>query len=772
MPSMGAIEIAGALQGVLGDVENRDFTLDLPQEEAMVTIGSRIIGGAKAGYIEAYTGFGKSLQIALLAEAAVRAGRRVHILASTRDIADQLIGANGKTGIGRFTRLLESDTPLVEQNYDGRHAGTKTPVVVSTYSGMLQEARAITNEGAGRLGKFDLILADECHHSLGTSTVRALYSYMPDAIRIGFSATPDFAADRKSAEIFDKSWFEFSLKAAIESGRTAPIRALLIATDAQLELNTGQVEFTERELAPLIDDPTRNGIALKLAHDFVADGRQVLIAGVAGGNNRHAIILANLLSSMHTNGRRIVAADIGSHLSRYDHRERLEAYRNGQIDILCTTRALEEGVDLPRASVYINLQPTTSERRTKQMLGRILRINPDGKESIFVDFVDQQLGKNKPQYTALHALEIVEVDSERVLGWGWPSETRKTQQAKSLEGVLSPELLTRLLRVQGRILEDVLTTNTGVKVDPIAQHWERMLRSEGMPSNLPTNTAFTPSLDQKYQHQADILGKINGAPPTHNEIVARLAARVNKSELSILRHFGQQVLIDGGMLNELPELREPVDDAVGRIVLGGIIKTLLNTLSEREAGILMHRFGIGDNRELTLEETGRLYGIGKERARAIQSDLLRRIREMRADLHDFVADLPTADSAQSAPPYQKATRGTSIFQDTPKVPIHDDEDNRPYIVRLEEKSRHQAQAWLDEKVKAIIYLRQSQLRREIADTGNQMQLASATLRRIKDRPMPPQSRGARHASIMVAEIKMHSLERYRAELLQHMSQIS
>lgn len=773
-PSLRAKEIAGALQGVVADVENRDFSLDVEQEAAINAIGSEIIGGETAGYIDAHTGFGKTLHIALLAEAAVRAGKRVHILASTTDIADQLIGAGGNTGIGRFTGLLEGDSTLVKQNYGGRRASTQHPVVVSTYPGVLQEARAV-EEGGGRLGAFDLILADECHRSLGTETSRALYGYMPGAIRVGFSATPNYAADRRSEEIFNRPWFEFSLKDAIESGRTAPVRALLLATDTTLELSADQHEFTEKELAPLIDNPERNGIALKLAQDFVADGRQVLIAGVAGGGNRHAVLLAGLLSGMEASGRPIVAADVGSHLSKDEHRRRLQAFRDREIDILISIRALEEGVDLKTASAYINLQPTDSERRIKQMLGRILRKNLDGRESIFIDFVDEKEGINKSQYTALHALEFEDVDSYRVLGEGGYGGGRMAPQSGSLARSVRPELLARLMRMQGRTLVDALATHTGRQVDPLVAQWERTLTREGMPSELPDNIVFTPALDKKYRRAAAIARDQQGTEPTPDEIIEQLISRgITKEQERVVRELGQRVLLDTEALGVFPESRESIEDVVVRLTLSGIMRSVLDTLSEREAGILMYRFGLIDDKSLTRDEIGRIYGISRERVAQIERSTMSKMRSQdRATLLlDFVEESGNTKEDQPTPPYQKATIGNSTFRDMPTVPIYDSKDRRPYAVRLEEASEDATQAWLEEKTGSLGMLYLPQLQRELAVVSRQIELASNTHRRVLERPMHPQSQIARDVTVMALEIRMQALGTYSLTLQDRIAQMS
>jgi RNA polymerase primary sigma factor len=65
---------------------------------------------------------------------------------------------------------------------------------------------------------------------------------------------------------------------------------------------------------------------------------------------------------------------------------------------------------------------------------------------------------------------------------------------------------------------------------------------------------------------------------------------------------------------------------------------VLDTLPEREAGVLKMRFGIGYTRPMTLEEVGKEYHITKERVRQVEATALKKMRNpMRASkLVDFI----------------------------------------------------------------------------------------------------------------------------------------
>jgi len=375
------LELASNLLAVLKDSEARDFNLDIQQDEALVVIGRSLIEGIPSGYVEMATSTGKTAVEALIAEAAVKNGQRVLMLAPKIGIAEQIIGNDEThpTGLRKFADLPE--TAKIMPHYGGEKASKDASIVVSTYAGFLNDVK---NDHV-QLGHFDVIIADECHRSLGAETSKALETAFPKAFKLGLSATPDFAVDRKSDEVYGRKLYEFSLMEAIESGKTAALRALVYETDETVMSEQSFGDYTERELAPLIENLQRNGSALEMVESLVAEGRQGLIACIPGNNNVHARKMTQLLQQ-----RGISSLDVGSHLTPDEQHARLKQFQAGGVDVLTFTRTLEEGWDSDRASFAINMSPTTSPVRTKQLIGRVLRRKADGSESIYIDFIQHK----------------------------------------------------------------------------------------------------------------------------------------------------------------------------------------------------------------------------------------------------------------------------------------------------------------------------------------------------------------------------------------------
>ncbi len=67
-------------------------------------------------------------------------------------------------------------------------------------------------------------------------------------------------------------------------------------------------------------------------------------------------------------------------------------------------------------------------------------------------------------------------------------------------------------------------------------------------------------------------------------------------------------------------------DAVSFTLLQEQLHQVLDTLSEREAGVVSMRFGLTDGQPKTLDEIGKVYGVTRERIRQIESKTMSKLR--------------------------------------------------------------------------------------------------------------------------------------------------
>jgi len=79
-------------------------------------------------------------------------------------------------------------------------------------------------------------------------------------------------------------------------------------------------------------------------------------------------------------------------------------------------------------------------------------------------------------------------------------------------------------------------------------------------------------------------------------------------------------------------------DAASKQLLKNHLDEVLATLSDREARVLKLRFGLEGNKQMTLEEVGKVFGVTRERIRQIEAKALRKLKHpsRRKKLQDYL----------------------------------------------------------------------------------------------------------------------------------------
>jgi RNA polymerase primary sigma factor len=136
-----------------------------------------------------------------------------------------------------------------------------------------------------------------------------------------------------------------------------------------------------------------------------------------------------------------------------------------------------------------------------------------------------------------------------------------------------------------------------------------------------------------------------GREPTAAEISEKLG--VSEEKVLKILHISQEpssleVPVNPESSSELGDLIVDTEssgheDTVFFIALQELIKQVLNKLSMREKKIIELRFGLDGEGPYTLEETGRIIGITRERVRQIQNNALKKLKNFKLseDLREF-----------------------------------------------------------------------------------------------------------------------------------------
>ena len=145
-------------------------------------------------------------------------------------------------------------------------------------------------------------------------------------------------------------------------------------------------------------------------------------------------------------------------------------------------------------------------------------------------------------------------------------------------------------------------------------------------------------------HMVEVINKLGriqrellqdlGREPTPEELAKEMDITPDKV-LEIQQYAREPISLDqtigdegDSQLGDFIEDSEAVIavDAVSFTLLQDQLQSVLQTLSEREAGVVKLRFGLTDGQPRTLDEIGQVYGVTRERIRQIESKTMSKLR--------------------------------------------------------------------------------------------------------------------------------------------------
>ncbi len=368
----------------------------------------------RRGIVSAVTGSGKTLLGIAAIEAHVRSpGARAVVLVPTIELMRQWhtqlsrvfflkVGAVGDGETGRL-----ADYPIVV--YVARSGAASLAPQVSS----LGDARNV------------LLVADECHRYGAASYARALKA--PFAATLGLSATPerdyDNGMERHVLPALGEVVYDYQHERAVAEGVVSDFRVLFIG------VNYEPVEQTKHdELSLLI---ARAYGTLSTAHPFIKNAGRAFMEAVktlasrdedesalrwlslvaerrrllCNATQRHVFVEwfvaqpelrdkkmllfhesiadAQLLADA-LKKRGIAAAAHHSELERFSRARTLAAFANGSIQAIVSPHTLDEGIDVPDASLAIIVAGTRVKRQNIQRVGRVLRRAADKDQALIV----------------------------------------------------------------------------------------------------------------------------------------------------------------------------------------------------------------------------------------------------------------------------------------------------------------------------------------------------------------------------------------------------
>ncbi|MFC4427795.1 DEAD/DEAH box helicase family protein [Deinococcus navajonensis] len=295
--------------------------------------------------------------------------------------------------------------PDAEVGLLGGGSHDETPLLVSTYDSAAIHAETLA-------GRYALQIFDEAHH-LPSDFTRVIAQMGLAPYRLGLTATPK-RSDGRERDL-DGLIGPVVYQVAPEdlAGDTlADYREVVI----RVRLSQGEQRRYDECIALRNSFLARAGIKLGtldgwkqfVMNSGTPQGRVAMLAhrearSLAYGTEGKLRVLEEILAN-HPTERTLIFTDDNAAVYRISReflipaithqtpvKERhslLEKFRSGTYRLLATSRVLNEGVDVPEASVAVVLSGTATEREHIQRLGRILR-KAQGKTAVLYEVITE-----------------------------------------------------------------------------------------------------------------------------------------------------------------------------------------------------------------------------------------------------------------------------------------------------------------------------------------------------------------------------------------------
>ena len=289
--------------------------------------------------------------------------------------------------LDQWVVVLTDDLGISPQDV-ATYGGGRRPSKPSLFNVMVINTARTAAPRVARSGPTFLIV-DECHRAGSMENAKSLSG--PHIATLGLSATPE----RDFDDLFNKAVvpvlgeviYRYDYRQALNDGVITDFDLINVQVPLTEDEQTTYNAFT-RKLAPLfrmreqgqiVDDRIQTVLRSRSRVSTGAVMRIPAAVKIVENHRRikaivfhEQIFAADAITQFLKEREHRVAAyhsGIGLHLRQ----DNLRMFRRGEIDVLVTCRALDEGINVPDASVAVVVASTSSTRQRIQRLGRVLR---------------------------------------------------------------------------------------------------------------------------------------------------------------------------------------------------------------------------------------------------------------------------------------------------------------------------------------------------------------------------------------------------------------
>jgi len=331
------------------EVPSRDYELYPFQREAV----DRWERAERFGTVVIPTGGGKTF-VGL--EAIARTRQRALVCVVTAELATQ------------WRELIESKLGVTTGEFSGREKDLSPGVVVGIYNSVAHHIDRLRN-------LFGLVIFDEVHH-VPASTFRKVAFASRAKYRLGLSATPE-RSDGNEHLIFLSSGdvvYKVRYRELVDMGVLARLEHRVV----RVRMEPDERRAMMAQLARVRDESAR--LAVMKRHALKARAKVPVVASIVESEGgRKILVFCEYVDQAEAVQEELEKRGVRSALMVGKTKERAEifdAFRRCDLDVIVTTRVLDEGIDVPDADVAVIASGSGSPRQMAQRVGRVLRGRP------------------------------------------------------------------------------------------------------------------------------------------------------------------------------------------------------------------------------------------------------------------------------------------------------------------------------------------------------------------------------------------------------------
>jgi superfamily II DNA or RNA helicase len=350
-----------------------------------------LAGGVPA--VVGATGCGKTVVIAEATRRAIARREQVVIVAHREEIVGQ---------IQKSVRRHTGSRTTIEVVRAGSRTSLRSQVIIGMVPTLCRRLDRLSQLAGCTL------FQDECHHA-GSRSWESVTEALRPRYRMGFTATP---IRPNGKGLGDEGGFT-RLVLGPQPGELMDMGALcryrMFATKKQIDsdglrkMSTGEWETAgmEEKVKAI------NGEIVRDWRKYNPQAHRTIFVAVSVA---HAHIVAGMYRAQG-----IPAEAVDGKSPKHERRAIFERFRSGQTVVLCACAVIDEGLDVPEATVLQITRLTNSIRLYRQLCGRVLRPAPEKEIALIIDHTTNWKALDPPDKAINWDLfqEKVESDDDR-----------------------------------------------------------------------------------------------------------------------------------------------------------------------------------------------------------------------------------------------------------------------------------------------------------------------------------------------------------------------